>query len=63
MKKIYLIILLFINITLHAQNSGDIAQSFGRFSGFNDEVNVITLQPNGKILVGGKFTQYNKLLL
>ncbi|MDY0090841.1 MAG: T9SS type A sorting domain-containing protein [Flavobacteriaceae bacterium] len=38
---------------------GTLDTSFNIGTGFNDVVNIITLQPDGKILVGGNFTSYN----
>ena len=34
--------------------------SFNIGSGFNNSVKIITIQPNGKIIVGGEFTTYNE---
>ncbi|MFC6245231.1 T9SS sorting signal type C domain-containing protein [Flavobacterium psychroterrae] len=38
---------------------GSIDTSFNSGSGFNEDVNSMILQPNGKIILGGKFTDYN----
>ncbi|OMQ12841.1 calcium-binding protein [[Flexibacter] sp. ATCC 35103] len=40
-------------------SDGTIDISFNTGSGFNDDVNAMTLQPDGKIILGGKFTDYN----
>jgi uncharacterized delta-60 repeat protein len=61
MKKIYLLITLSLTFFATAQNPGDIAQSFGYFPGFNEKVNAITTQADGKILVGGDFTTYKRV--
>jgi uncharacterized delta-60 repeat protein len=61
MKKYLLHLVLFLSITCIAQTPGDIAQSFGFLPGFNNFVNVIATQTDGKILVGGEFTSYNGL--
>ena len=62
MKRIIsLIYILFINILL-AQSPGDLDISFNLgadFNGFNNEVKTITTQIDGKILIGGSFTNYN----
>src|SRR5690606_24824251 len=38
---------------------GTMDQSFATGSGFNERVQSIVLQPDGKMLVGGQFTSYN----
>lgn len=40
-------------------DSGNIDSSFSIGSGFNNDVNSIAMQTDGKILVGGLFTDYN----
>jgi uncharacterized delta-60 repeat protein len=40
-------------------NDGSVDESFYNNTGFNSSVNDITLQPDGKILFGGNFTQWN----
>lgn len=61
MKKILLIIGLFITNLLATaqQNVISIDPTFNTGSGFNGTVNTVVLQPDGKVLVGGSFTQYN----
>ncbi|MBS1742086.1 MAG: T9SS type A sorting domain-containing protein [Bacteroidetes bacterium] len=44
-------------VRLNADGSIDGGFSVG--SGFNDSVNIVTVQADGKILVGGNFTTYN----
>ena len=59
--KITLIYIFFINL-LVAQSPGDVDISFNigsDFNGFNNEVKAITTQLDGKILIGGSFTNYN----
>ena len=46
-------------IRLNSDGSKDLTFNIG--DGFNDEVYDIQVQPNGKILVGGYFTQYNNI--
>jgi uncharacterized delta-60 repeat protein len=57
MKKL---LFLFISLSFFckAQNPGDIAQNFGAYPGFNDKVNTIAIQSDGKIILGGNFTSY-----
>lgn len=60
-KTITLILILSIKFTL-AQSPGDLDVSFNLgadFNGFNNEVKAITTQIDGKILIGGSFTNYN----
>jgi uncharacterized delta-60 repeat protein len=40
---------------------GSIDNTFSVGDGFNDGVNTIAIQPNGKILVGGNFSVYNEV--
>jgi uncharacterized delta-60 repeat protein len=40
-------------------SDGTLDTGFNSGAGFNSTVNAITLQPDGKILVGGEFTTYN----
>lgn len=62
MKTKLLLFLSFILISL-SQNSfsqeGSIDTSFNIGTGFNDTVNNIVIQPDGKIVVCGSFTSYN----
>ncbi len=60
MKKLLLFLFALVTITTQAQSPGDIAQSYGAIpAGFNNLVNTIFVQSDGKILVGGGFTTYN----
>ena len=59
MKKIILLFLISFAFVGKAQNPGDVAQNFGTAYGFNFIVYSIVLQTDGKILVGGSFTNYN----
>ena len=45
--------------TLSGLTAGDIDASFVYGTGFDSDVNSITTQSDGKILVGGQFTSYN----
>src|SRR5690554_3125735 len=47
------------NRIIRLNTDGSIDTSFVTGTGFNDWVETITLQSDGKILVGGKFTSYN----
>ncbi|WP_394775695.1 T9SS sorting signal type C domain-containing protein [Flavobacterium sp.] len=42
--------------------NGNIDTSFNSGSGFNEDVNTMILQPDGKIILGGKFTDYNGII-
>jgi uncharacterized delta-60 repeat protein len=59
MKKLYFLLVLSLSFLASAQNPGDVAQNFGKSPGFNNSVQAITTQSDGKILVGGEFTTYN----
>ena len=66
MKKILYFFTLLFSMTLSAQD-GTIDTSFnpmdmGINSGFNNAVNDMKKQPDGKILVGGMFTSYNSVV-
>ncbi|MBE9575987.1 T9SS type A sorting domain-containing protein [Flavobacterium proteolyticum] len=58
MKKLLHILSLFICFTINAQNPGDISQNFGYYSGFNNVVRAIEIQVDGKILIGGDYTNF-----
>lgn len=47
------------NRVLRLLSDGRIDVSFNVGSGFNDDVNAMVLQSDGKIILGGKFTDYN----
>ncbi|MCD0464571.1 T9SS sorting signal type C domain-containing protein [Flavobacterium sp. ENC] len=40
---------------------GQVDQSFNTGTAFNDDVNAIAIQADGKIIAGGKFTAYNEI--
>lgn len=40
-------------------SDGRVDTDFNIGTGFDDDVNAISLEPNGKIILGGKFTNYN----
>lgn len=42
--------------------NGKVDTGFNTGSGFNEDVNAVVVQPDGKIIVGGKFTSYKGLL-
>ncbi|MBL7777055.1 MAG: family 16 glycosylhydrolase [Chitinophagales bacterium] len=48
-----------INRLAKLKQDGTNDYSFDIGSGFNGEVNVVVEQPNGRLIVGGDFTQYN----
>jgi uncharacterized delta-60 repeat protein len=41
---------------------GRVDESFNIGTGFNDDVNAMFIQSDGKVLLGGKFTSYNEIL-
>lgn len=47
------------NRIIRLNNDGSIDATFGIGTGFNDSVSAVALQPDGKILVGGDFENYN----
>ena len=61
MKKHLLFFTLLLVSIGNAQVPGDVAQNFGSYTGFNDNIQAIALQSDGKILLGGKFTIYKGL--
>lgn len=59
MKKPLLFLILFLQFLITAaQTPADVEQTFGSYPGFNQIVNTIVTQTDGKILVGGNFTTY-----
>jgi uncharacterized delta-60 repeat protein len=46
---------------LNSNGTWDTTTSFQRFNGFNSLVNVISVQSNGKILVGGSFDSFKSI--
>lgn len=47
------------NKIIRINDDGSKDNSFNIGTGFNNSVKIITTQPDGKLLVGGSFTQYN----
>lgn len=47
------------NRIVRLNQDGSIDPSFNIGSGFNDQVNCLLIQPDGKIIAGGSFTTYN----
>ncbi|MFC4475915.1 T9SS type A sorting domain-containing protein [Flavobacterium chungangensis] len=59
MKKTLLFLLFFLQLSgTFAQSTQEITNTFGSYPGFNDDIICIKEQPDGKILVGGRFTSY-----
>jgi uncharacterized delta-60 repeat protein len=60
MKKIlHLLALVMIGYFSYAQSFGSVDNVFNPGSGFDDRVNDIEIQPDGKILIAGDFTSFN----
>lgn len=55
----FLLISTLLGVKIQAQTDGILDTSFIIGNGFNGGVNTIALQSDGKILVGGNFTDYN----
>lgn len=49
------------NRIIRLNNNGSVDSSFNIGSGFNDDVNAIAIQADGKIVLGGNFTSYNEI--
>ena len=57
-KYLLLLISLLLSFISNSQNSADVAQNFGAYTGFNSSITVITTQSDGKILLGGSFNVF-----
>lgn len=60
MKKLFLLLFFQLTSICNSQSSGDVAQNYGSFPGFDNIVNTIVIQNNNKIVVGGAFTKYQE---
>jgi len=49
------------NRIIRLNTNGSFDSSFISGTGFNDDVNAIALQPDGKMILGGNFTNYNSI--
>jgi uncharacterized delta-60 repeat protein len=49
------------NHIVRLNTNGSIDSNFNIGAGFDDDVNAIVLQPDGKIILGGSFTNYNNM--
>lgn len=59
MKKTLLFLIFFLQFfKISAQTPADVEQTFGPYPGFNQITDIIVIQPDGKILIGGNFTTY-----
>jgi uncharacterized delta-60 repeat protein len=58
MKKYLLFLSVILSFICNAQNPADVAENFGAYTGFDDYVTVISIQSDGKILVGGWFSVF-----
>lgn len=61
MKNIIFFILISLFLVSNAQNPADVVQNFGSFSGFDNLVNSVVIQNDGKVILGGAFTSFNGL--
>lgn len=60
MKKIYFFIVNFLLFQgVFAQTAIDVDQTFGELNGFSTQIYCLDIQPDGKMLIGGNFTEYN----
>ena len=57
-KRFFITLALLHYIFIWAQNPMDVVHSYGAYPGFNDVVNDIAIQPDGKSIYVGKFTKY-----
>ncbi len=59
MKSILLVVVFFLYNVAFAQNAGELDMSFDPGTGTNTLVEAIAVQDDGKILIGGPFSEYN----
>lgn len=59
MKKFLLFVLALFTMVIQAQSPGDIAQSFNNKLQFDNAVQCVSIQDDGKILVVGDFVNFN----
>ena len=57
-KRFFITLALLHYFFIWAQNPMDVVHSYGAYPGFNDVVNDIVIQPDGKSIYVGKFTKY-----
>lgn len=50
------------NKIVRLHSDGRVDTSFNIGTGFNDDINAMVVQPDGKIILGGKFTNYNGIV-
>lgn len=60
LPTIVFLVIIFSGSFIHAQNDVALDTAFG-LGTFNNSINVVKRQPDGKILVGGNFTYYKKI--
>ncbi|MBL7887154.1 MAG: T9SS type A sorting domain-containing protein [Flavobacterium sp.] len=58
LNKIYCFLALLCTILSQAQDPMDVVQTYGPYPGFNDKVTDIAIQPDGKSIYVGWFTEY-----
>ena len=59
MKNSIFLISFLICLYTNAQTPIDVYQTFGEYVGFSTQINSLDIQPDGKMLIGGNFTEYN----
>ena len=50
------------NRIVRLNSNGSLDSTFNSGTGFNDDVNAIGLQPDGKMIIGGNFTEFNDVM-
>lgn len=59
MKQTLLLALIMVSVLMAKAQPGTIDLTFNPGTGFNDSVNAVLVQPDGKIVAGGAFTSFN----
>ncbi|MES2812326.1 MAG: T9SS type A sorting domain-containing protein [Bacteroidota bacterium] len=58
MRKIFFFFFIALSYLSKAQNSGDVAQSFGSYPGLDRYPSAVAIQNDGKVILSGGFTSY-----
>jgi uncharacterized delta-60 repeat protein len=59
MKKFYFLFFITLSFSLFSQNETEVAHNYGLKPKINNPVNVVTVQQDGKTIIGGVFTQFD----